>query len=99
MIVDIEKKEAIENLSGRWQKVIDFLQVKTREARLKEIQTQLADDNFWQSDSVNKAQALQREAKEIERSLEQFKSGERIINELNELYEFCKSSDLPVVGK
>ena len=95
MIVDIEKKEAIENLSERWQKVIDFLQVKTRDARLKEIQSQLADDNFWQSDNVNKAQALQREAKEIERSLEQFKNGERVINELNEVYGFCKSSDLP----
>jgi peptide chain release factor 2 len=95
MIIDIEKKEAIENLSERWQKVIDFLQIKTREARLKEIQSQLADDNFWQSDNVNKAQALQREAKEIERSLEQFKNGERVINELNEVYGFCKSSDLP----
>ncbi|MGX8717227.1 MAG: peptide chain release factor 2 [bacterium] len=95
MIIDIEKKEAIENLSERWQKVIDFLQVKTREARLKEIQTQLADDNFWQADNVSKAQALQREAKEIERSLEQFRNGERVINELKELYEFCKSSDLP----
>ena len=95
MIIDIEKKEAIENLSERWQKVIDFLQVKTREARLKEIQTQLADDNFWQADNVSKAQALQREAKEIERSLEQFRNGEHVINELKELYEFCKSSDLP----
>ena len=95
MIIDIEKKEAIENLSERWQKIIDFLQVKTREARLKEIQTQLADDNFWQADNVSKAQTLQREAKEIERSLEQFRNGERVINELKELYEFCKSSDLP----
>lgn len=95
MIIDIEKKEAVENLSERWQKIIDFLQVKTREARLKEIQTQLADDNFWQADNVSKAQALQREAKEIERSLEQFRNGERVINELKELYEFCKSSDLP----
>ena len=95
MIVDIEKKEAIENLSERWQKVIDFLQVKTREARLKEIQTQLANDDFWKTENVSRAQALQREAKEIERSLEQFKSGERVINELKELYEFCKSSDLP----
>lgn len=94
MIVDIEKKEAIENLSERWQKIIDFLQVKTRESRLKEIQEQLADDNFWQADNVSKAQALQREAKEIERSLEQFRNGERVINELKELYEFCKSSDL-----
>ena len=95
MIVDIEKKEAVENLSERWQKIIDFLQVKTRESRLKEIQGQLADDNFWQADNVSKAQALQREAKEIERSLEQFRNGERVINELKELYEFCKSSDLP----
>ena len=95
MIIDIEKKEAVENLSERWQKIIDFLQVKTREARLKEIQTQLADDNFWQADNVSKAQTLQREAKEIERSLEQFRNGERVINELKELYEFCKSSDLP----
>ena len=95
MIVGIEKKEAIEDLSKRWQKVIDFLQVKTRETRLKEIQDQLSDDNFWQSDNVNKAQTLQREAKEIERSLEQLKNGERVIHELKELYEFCKSSDLP----
>lgn len=95
MIIDIEKKEAVENLSERWQKIIDFLQVKTREARLKEIQTQLTDDNFWQADNVSKAQALQREAKEIERSLEQFRNGERVINELKELYEFCKSSNLP----
>ena len=94
MIVDVEKKEAIENLSDRWQKIIDFLQLKARETRLKEIQDQLADDRFWQTDNVGKAQTLQREAKEIERSLEQFKSGARAINELKELYEFCKSSDL-----
>lgn len=94
MIIDIEKKEAIESLSERWQKVIDFLQVKTRKSRLMEIQNQLADDNFWQSNNVSEAQALQREAKEIERSLEQFKNGERVIDELKEIYDFCKSSNL-----
>ena len=95
MIIEVEKKEAVEQLTKRWEKILDFLKIGEKTKRLKEIQERLMDDNFWQADNLAKAQNLQREAKEIERSLENFKTGEAIVNELNETYEFCKTSDLP----
>lgn len=96
MIVDVEKKEAIENLKVRWEKVLNFLKVDKKKERLAFIQKQLADDSFWSSDNLSQAQKLQREAKEIERSLSSVKSGQIIIDELNDTFEFCKTSDFSV---
>lgn len=93
MIVDVEKKEAIENLKIRWGKVLNFLKVDEKKERLAFIQKQLADDSFWASDNLSQAQNLQREAKEIERSLSSVNSGQVIMEELNDTFEFCKASD------
>ena len=96
MIVDVEKKEAIEKLNVRWEKVLSFLKVDEKKERLAFIQKQLADDSFWLAENLSKAQNLQREAKEIERSLSSIKTGQIIINELNDTFEFCKASDFSV---
>lgn len=96
MIVDVEKKEAIEKLNVRWGKVLSFLKVDEKKERLAFIQKQLADDSFWLAENLSKAQNLQREAKEIERSLSSIKTGQIIINELNDTFEFCKASDFSV---
>jgi len=93
MIVDVEKKEAIEKLNVRWGKILSFLKVDEKKERLAFIQKQLADDSFWSAENLSKAQNLQREAKEIERSLSSIKTGQIIINELNDTFEFCKASD------
>ena len=93
MIVDVEKKEAIEKLNVRWGKILSFLKVDEKKERLAFIQKQLADDSFWSAENLSKAQNLQREAKEIERSLSSIKTGQIIINELNDTFEFCKTSD------
>lgn len=94
MIIDAEKKETIENLNNRWKKILKFLDADTREMRLKIIRDQLSDDNFWQSEKINQAQALQREAKEIERALENIHKGEKIFQDLYDTLEFCKESNL-----
>ncbi len=94
MIIDAEKKEAIENLNNRWEKILKFLDVDARQSRLKIIRDQLSDNNFWQSEKLNQAQALQREAKEIERALESIHKGEKIFQDLYDILEFCKESDL-----
>ena len=96
MIVDVEKKEAIENLKTRWEKVLAFLKIDEKKEQLNFIQKQLADDNFWSSNNLSQAQNLQREAKEIERSLSSVKAGQIIIDELNDIFEFCKASDFSV---
>ena len=96
MIVDVEKKEAIEKLNVRWEKVLSFLKVDEKKERLAFIQKQLADDSFWSAENLSKAQNLQREAKEIDRSLSSIKTGQIIINELNDTFEFCKASDFSV---
>ena len=79
MIVDVEKKEAIEALNERWEKVLNFLDVDGKEARLKLIREQLSDDSFWQSGQLDQAQALQREAKEIERALGVIHEGKKVL--------------------
>lgn len=96
MIVDVEKKEAIEKLNVRWGKVLSFLKVDEKKERLSFIQKQLSDDSFWSSENLSQTQNLQREAKEIERSLSSIKTGQIIINELNDTFEFCKASDFSV---
>ncbi len=96
MIVDVEKKEAIENLKTRWGKVLSFLKVNEKKDRLAFIQKQLADDNFWTSENLSQAQSLQRESKEIERSLSSVKQGQSVMDELTDTFEFCKSTDLSV---
>ena len=92
----LAQKEAIEKLNVRWEKVLSFLKVDEKKERLAFIQKQLADDSFWSAENLSKAQNLQREAKEIDRSLSSIKTGQIIINELNDTFEFCKASDFSV---
>lgn len=94
MILDVDKKEIIATLSERWSKILAFFQVENREQRLKDIQNQLADDTFWQNDNLEKAQALQKEAKELERSLMIVQEGKKIFENLQEIFEVCKGNDL-----
>ena len=94
MIVDVEKKEAIEALNERWGKVLKFVDVDGKEVRLKAIREQLSDDSFWQSGQLDQAQALQREAKEIERALNVIHEGKKVLQDLYDTLEFCKESDL-----
>lgn len=94
MILDVDKKEIIATLSERWSKILAFFQVENREQRLKDIQNQLADDTFWQNDNLEKAQALQKEAKELERSLMIVQDGKKIFENLQEIFEVCKGNDL-----
>lgn len=94
MILDVDKKEIMATLSERWSKILAFFQVENREQRLKDIQNQLADDTFWQNDNLEKAQALQKEAKELERSLMIVQDGKKIFENLQEIFEVCKGNDL-----
>ena len=94
MILDVDKKEIMATLSERWSKILAFFQVENREQRLKDIQNQLADDTFWQNDNLEKAQALQKEAKELERSLMIVQDGKKIFENLQEIFEMCKGNDL-----
>ena len=94
MLIAVDQKERITDLTKRWSKILAFLKISEKEQRLKQIQELLSDDHFWDKGDISQAQILQREAKEIERSLSSIEEGNLILDNLNDTFEFCKSCDL-----
>ena len=92
MLIDGEWKDTLALLSRRWQKVAVFFKQDEKQARLEAIRSQLADDRLWQVGNLSQAQALQQEARKLERILEPVRQCQLAVQEACDLFQLCKEA-------
>ena len=62
--------------------------------KIHSLREQLRDETLWSGNRLDDAQRLQRELRDHERALEPILKGKAAVDNLRDVYEFCKTSEL-----
>ena len=94
MFIAVELKDATERLLNRWEPLLTVLKFEALNEKLHSLREQLRDETLWAGNRLDDAQRLQRELRDRERALEPILKGKATVDNLRDVYEFCKSSEL-----
>ena len=84
----------MERLLNRWEQLLAVLNFDTLTEKSRSLREQLQDERLWASERIADAQRLQRELRNCERATEPIEKGKKIVQELKEVWKFCKTAEL-----
>ena len=94
MFIAAELKESAERLLDRWEPLLAALKFEALNEELHSLQEQLRDETLWSGNRVADVQRLQQELRDRERALEPILKGKTAVDNLRDIYEFYKTSEL-----
>ena len=94
VFIAVELKESAERLLNRREPLLTVLKFEALNEKLHSLREQLRDETLWSGNRLDDAQRLQRELRDCERALEPILKGKSAVDNLRDIYEFCKTSEL-----